>query len=69
MTPPSFHCLVDDYLIARRGLGFSLETPEWLLRDFASHADRIGHSGPLTIAARGESRGSDLAAARSSFVH
>ena len=49
MTPPSFHRLVDDYLIARRGLGFSLETPEWLLRDFASHADRIGHSGPLTI--------------------
>ena len=49
MTPPSFHRLVDDYLIARRGLGFSLETPEWLLRGFASHADRIGHSGPLTI--------------------
>ena len=49
MTPPSFHRLVDDYLIARRGLGFNLETPEWLLRDFASHADRIGHSGPLTI--------------------
>ena len=49
MTPPSFHPLVDDYLIARRGLGFGLESPEWLLRDFASHADRIGHSGPLTI--------------------
>ena len=49
MTPPSFHRLVDDYLIARRGLGFGLETPEWLLRNFASYVDRIGHSGPLTI--------------------
>ena len=49
MTPPSFHRLVDEYLTARRGLGFELEAPEWLLRNFASHADRIGHSGPVTI--------------------
>ena len=49
MTLPSVHRLVDDYLIARRGLGFGLETSEWLLRDFASHVDRVGHSGPLTI--------------------
>ena len=49
MTPPSFHPLVDEYLTARRGLGFNLETAEGLLRDFASHADRIGHSGPMTI--------------------
>ena len=50
MTPPSFDRLVDDYLTVRRGLGFDLETPEWQLRNFASYADRIGHSGPLTIA-------------------
>ena len=49
MTPPSFHHLVDEYLTVRRGLGFGLETPEWLLRNFASYVDRIGHSGPLTI--------------------
>ena len=49
MTPPSFHHLVDEYLNARRGLGFGLETQEGYLRDFARHAERIGHSGPLTI--------------------
>jgi integrase len=40
--------LVDDYLAARRGLGFALEQPAWLLRDFARYADRSGHRGPLT---------------------
>ena len=49
MTPPSFHHLVDEYLTVRRGLGFDLESPEWQLWNFASYADRIGHSGPLTI--------------------
>ena len=49
MTLSIFHRLVDEYLTVRRGLGFNLETPEWLLRDFASYADRIRHSGPLTI--------------------
>ena len=49
MTPPSFHRLVDEYLTARRGLGFDLETAEGLLRNFASHADRIGHGEPVTI--------------------
>jgi len=28
MTPPSFYHLVDDYLTARRGLGFNLERPK-----------------------------------------
>ena len=37
MTPPSFQQLVDEYLAVRRGLGFGLETPEWLLRNFASY--------------------------------
>ena len=49
MTPQSFHRLVDEYLTARRGLGFDLETAEGYLRAFASHADRIGHSGSVTI--------------------
>ena len=49
MTPPSFHHLVDEYLNARRGLGFDLETDEWFLRAFVSHADRAGHSGSVTI--------------------
>lgn len=48
MTPPSFLHLVDDYLAYRRGLGFTLETPRWLLCDFARYADRSGHDGPLT---------------------
>lgn len=48
MTPPSFLDQVEEYLTFRRGLGFDLETPEWLLRDFARHADRIGHEGPIT---------------------
>jgi len=68
MTPPSFHHLVDEYLAARRGLGFGLETDEWFLRDFASRADRIGHSGPVTIElavqwARSSSRSSNPAQA------
>ena len=49
MTPSNFHHLVDEYLNARRGLGFGLETQEGFLRDFARHAERIGHSGPVTI--------------------
>jgi integrase len=48
VTAPSFLPLVDDYLAYRRGLGFALETPAWLLRDFARYADRRGHRGPLT---------------------
>jgi integrase len=41
--------LVEEYLAYRRGLGFELETPAWLLRDFARYADGDGHRGPLTI--------------------
>jgi integrase len=49
MTPPSFLHLVEEYLAVRRGLGFDLETPRWLLLDFARYADQIGHQGPVTI--------------------
>ena len=48
-TSPSFVDLVDEYLVYRRGLGFALESPRWLLRDFARHADQIGHRGAVTI--------------------
>lgn len=49
MMPPTIITLVDEYLAFRRGLGFELETPSWLLRDFARYAERIGHRGPLTV--------------------
>ena len=49
MTPPSFLHQVDEYLALRRGLGFDLESPGWLLQDFARYADRTGHLGPVTI--------------------
>lgn len=48
MTPSRLRTLVDEYLTVRRGLGFGLETPGWLLRSFARFADRIGHPGPVT---------------------
>ncbi len=48
MTPPSFIDLVNEYLAFRRGLGFDLETPRWLLHDFARYVDRIGHEGHVT---------------------
>jgi integrase len=32
----------------RRGLGFALEQPSHLLRDFARYADTVGHYGPMT---------------------
>jgi integrase len=49
MTSPSFVDLVEEYLTLRRALGFDLESPRWLLLDFARHADRLGHEGPLTV--------------------
>ncbi|MDP2321760.1 MAG: hypothetical protein Q8O42_20775 [Acidobacteriota bacterium] len=48
MTPPHLGELVDQYLITRRGLGFDLDTPRWLLRSFVRFADRGGHHGPVT---------------------
>ncbi|MFC1639620.1 tyrosine-type recombinase/integrase [Gemmatimonadota bacterium] len=49
MTPPRFLDQVEEYLAFRRGLGFDLKTPRWLLLDFARHADRVGHQGSITI--------------------
>ena len=48
MTCTSWRALVEEYLSVRRGLGFALEQPSYLLRDFARYADAIGHHGPLT---------------------
>jgi integrase len=48
MTPPRLLALVDEYLTVRRGLGFGLDTPRWMLTSFARFADRIGHHGPVT---------------------
>lgn len=48
MSPASLLPLVEEYLSVRRGLGFALEQPAWLLRDFARYAYAVGHRGSLT---------------------
>lgn len=42
--------LVDEYLVARRSLGYALRTEGAQLRGFARFADETGHNGPLTLA-------------------
>ena len=49
MNARSFLVLVNEYLALRRGLGFELETPGWLLLDFARYADRHGRGDHLTV--------------------
>lgn len=49
MTGSSVHAWVEEYLAYRRGLGFDLKSPAWLLRDFARYAAHVGHHGPLTV--------------------
>ena len=39
---------VDDYIIWKRGLGYSQKTEYQELLRFASFAESIDHSGPLT---------------------
>jgi integrase len=48
MSAASWLPLVEEYLAVRRGLGFALEQPAFLLRDFARYADAVEHRGPLT---------------------
>ncbi|MBV9364280.1 MAG: tyrosine-type recombinase/integrase [Solirubrobacterales bacterium] len=48
MTTTSWLPLIEEYLSVRRGLGFALETPAYMLRDFARYADALDHHGPLT---------------------
>lgn len=69
MTTTSWLPRVEEYLSARRGLGFALETPAYLLRDFGRYADMVGHRGPLTTElavrwARGSRSGSPEQAIR-----
>jgi integrase len=49
MTSPNILDHVEEYLAFRRGLGFDLKTPRWLLLDFARHVVRVRHQGPITI--------------------
>ena len=49
MTPSSLLAHVEDYLAMRGELGFDVEGSRWLLRDFARHAARIEHCGPVSI--------------------
>jgi len=48
VSSQSWVSLVEEYLSIRRGLGFALTTPAWLLRDFARYAEVVDHQGPLT---------------------
>jgi integrase len=41
---------VDDYLVARRSVGFDLRVDERQLRAFARFADHAGHRGAITLA-------------------
>jgi integrase len=47
---PSMVALVDDYLAARRKLGFKLKIEGQQLLGFARYTDDMGHVGPLTTA-------------------
>jgi integrase len=48
MSSAGWMSRVEEYLSARRGLGFALEQPAFLPRDFPRYADAVGHQGPLT---------------------
>lgn len=48
--PPTMLDLVDEYLTARRSLGYALRIEGAQLRSFARFADAQGHRGPLTLA-------------------
>ena len=49
MSPATtMDALVDDYLVARRSVGFDLRVDERQLRAFARFADHVGHHGPIT---------------------
>jgi integrase len=40
---------VEEYLIFRRGIGFSMTTPACYLRSFARYAEQARHRGPITL--------------------
>jgi len=45
---PSMLSLVEEYLVLRRRLGFSMRSGGWRLRNFARYADGTCHRGPIT---------------------
>ena len=45
---PSMLSLVEEYLVLRRRLGFSMRSGGWRLSNFARYADGTGHRGPIT---------------------
>lgn len=47
---PAMVTLIEDYLVARRAMGFELRIAGGQLLAFARFADQIGHRGPLTTA-------------------
>jgi integrase len=49
-APSTMLDLVDEYLAARRSLGYALRIEGAQLRGFARFADAQGHRGPLTLA-------------------
>jgi len=49
MRPTTLLPLVEEYLVFRRGLGFSLETQACQLSNFARYAEQVRHRGPITI--------------------
>lgn len=51
MSPATtMDALVNDYLVARRSMGFDLRVDERQLRGFARFAEHVGHRGPITVA-------------------
>jgi integrase len=48
MTEPNMTSQVEEYLLLRRGLGFSLEVEGSQLLAFARYAERMEHKGPIT---------------------
>ena len=47
---PTMVSLIDDYLAARRQMGFALEIAGTQLQAFARFADAAEHRGPVTVA-------------------
>ena len=53
MTSPSVLDRVNEYLALRRGMGFDLDTPSWLLRDFAGMQTESASGGARDDRSRG----------------
>lgn len=48
-APTSVQTRVEQFLVERRGLGFSTRNDTCVLRSFAQHVHAAGHWGPLTL--------------------